>query len=282
MQVRCSRVLAAVAALATVGSAECQEETAEPAPVPLTQRRTDPLGNTVETEGFFVGFGQRLALSEEGLAGEFVYAGRTYRFQVNAEAPAAPTIRVDLDGDGDPANDAPLPDAAYPSRSEGYMQACFEPVAGHPLRLICVFKGRNFYSFLDVRSSWCGEAYIDGRTFGVVAFDRNANGDLSDDTVLLDLDGDGKIVPVEVVKPGEAVRIGERGMDLRVDPTGGSLSLGLRPAAEGDRDILGELERAPLAGRPCPAFSFTDPAGTAFSDESLRGKVVLLNFWADW
>jgi cytochrome c biogenesis protein CcmG/thiol:disulfide interchange protein DsbE len=39
---------------------------------------------------------------------------------------------------------------------------------------------------------------------------------------------------------------------------------------------------SPLLGRPAAAFSLTTFAGTPVSLESLRGKVVVLNFWASW
>jgi cytochrome c biogenesis protein CcmG/thiol:disulfide interchange protein DsbE len=39
---------------------------------------------------------------------------------------------------------------------------------------------------------------------------------------------------------------------------------------------------SPLLGRPAAAFSLTTFAGAPVSLESLRGKVVLLNFWASW
>jgi cytochrome c biogenesis protein CcmG/thiol:disulfide interchange protein DsbE len=39
---------------------------------------------------------------------------------------------------------------------------------------------------------------------------------------------------------------------------------------------------SPLLGRPAAAFSLATFAGPPVSLESLRGKVVLLNFWASW
>jgi len=39
---------------------------------------------------------------------------------------------------------------------------------------------------------------------------------------------------------------------------------------------------SPLLGRPAAAFSLTTFAGTPVSLEGLRGKVVMLNFWASW
>ena len=39
---------------------------------------------------------------------------------------------------------------------------------------------------------------------------------------------------------------------------------------------------SPLLGRPAAAFALTTFAGSPVSLESLRGKVVLLNFWASW
>jgi len=46
-------------------------------------------------------------------------------------------------------------------------------------------------------------------------------------------------------------------------------------------DPRGEIP-SPLLGRPAAAFSLTTFAGAPLSLEGLRGKVVMLNFWASW
>jgi thiol-disulfide isomerase/thioredoxin len=37
-----------------------------------------------------------------------------------------------------------------------------------------------------------------------------------------------------------------------------------------------------MMGKPVPAFSMTSMSGEKLSDKSLRGKVVVLDFWATW
>jgi cytochrome c biogenesis protein CcmG, thiol:disulfide interchange protein DsbE len=37
-----------------------------------------------------------------------------------------------------------------------------------------------------------------------------------------------------------------------------------------------------LIGKPAPAFSMKDTAGKTHTNQSLKGKVVLLDFWASW
>ena len=39
---------------------------------------------------------------------------------------------------------------------------------------------------------------------------------------------------------------------------------------------------SPLVGRPAAAFTLTAFDGSALTLESLRGKVVVVNFWASW
>lgn len=40
--------------------------------------------------------------------------------------------------------------------------------------------------------------------------------------------------------------------------------------------------KAPAVGKPLPAFKMTDLAGKTHTNASLRGKVVLFDFWATW
>lgn len=42
------------------------------------------------------------------------------------------------------------------------------------------------------------------------------------------------------------------------------------------------LVSSPLIGRPAPAFSLTTLSGQTFDLGSLRGRPVVLNFWASW
>jgi len=55
----------------------------------------------------------------------------------------------------------------------------------------------------------------------------------------------------------------------------------LRAAGEAP-DAPGAKEQHPFVGRPAPPFDVTTFAGTALSSESLRGKVVVVDFWATW
>ena len=50
----------------------------------------------------------------------------------------------------------------------------------------------------------------------------------------------------------------------------------------GDASAAGALPPAPAVGHPAPDFTLTTAAGETFKLSNLRGKPVVLNFWATW
>jgi hypothetical protein len=66
-------------------------------------------------------------------------------------------------------------------------------------------------------------------------------------------------------------------------PLAAALVAGLILAAWAASPDLGALNlQAYEAPKPAPAFSLPDLAGQTWKLEELRGKVVLLFFWATW
>lgn len=55
------------------------------------------------------------------------------------------------------------------------------------------------------------------------------------------------------------------------------LSRGFQPTVR-----AAETPASPLIGKPAPEFSLEDLSGRKLSLSSLRGKAVLINFWATW
>jgi hypothetical protein len=69
---------------------------------------------------------------------------------------------------------------------------------------------------------------------------------------------------------------------------GGALALGLlllsaaSAAADSVEDLLFELQLVPLDGQAPPAFTREQLGGGRVSLGELKGRVVLLYFWATW
>src|SRR5262245_60424548 len=64
----------------------------------------------------------------------------------------------------------------------------------------------------------------------------------------------------------------------------GSCSSGADPAGSGAVELSGGPPVVQLLRNPAPVadFSVTDFSGKTISSKDLRGKVVLVNFWATW
>jgi len=54
------------------------------------------------------------------------------------------------------------------------------------------------------------------------------------------------------------------------------------PVAPQDASPTPDLPVAPIEGARAPDFSLSDLNGEEWTLSALRGKVVLLNFWATW
>lgn len=254
-------------------AAEEAQSPPEAREIPLAYRTAaGPNAPPVQTQGLNLGGGSRLTVSKD-LEGSFRYAGKAHTFSVSASDPAKPVLSVDGKA---------LPDGAYTIRSAGYVYAFFQLEDGQQLQVVVAFvQDRAPFGSLTAMGAWSGTVEADGHKVTVIAYDRNANGDLSDDRVMLDADGDGFVTPVEDLKAGEVVQVGAAGLAvLSVDPGGHCARV--RVGKPQGRNLLAELEKAPLPGRPCPDFTFTTPDGKAVSLAGLRGKVFLIDFWGHW
>jgi thiol-disulfide isomerase/thioredoxin len=60
----------------------------------------------------------------------------------------------------------------------------------------------------------------------------------------------------------------------------GAPSPGASPTA--DADVGPRGDQLPIVGEPAPDFSLRDTTGALVTLSDLRGKVVLVNFWATW
>jgi len=60
--------------------------------------------------------------------------------------------------------------------------------------------GVHFYP----KCHWQGELLLNGKTYKVVLFDGNADGDYSNDPVIIDIDNDGKASEAEKLRPGQS------------------------------------------------------------------------------
>jgi len=266
--------------------------------VELTYVTSDPReALPVRTVGFYLGLEHRLKLERVDKAdtcdGGFAYSGHSVRFRVEAAASKTPRVRLDLSGTDKKLewNDVPLlADAQYVYRSDGYLQALLPPLRAEwkrrVFRLICVTRpDRDAYGFIEDRGVWKGSLKLGDRTLGVYVYDRQADGDLSNDELMLDLDRDGNVLRVAQVKSGMTVLLGEHALTFHAPEHGSTtarVEVATRDSAPDARDLEEEIAKAPIAGNVVPPFEFRDQRGKLVSSRALRGKVLLINFWGVW
>ena len=61
-----------------------------------------------------------------------------------------------------------------------------------------------------------------------------------------------------------------------------ALALALTLSATSSAAPQGDLDPASFKGKQIPSFKMTTLEGKTFTSQSLRGKVVLIDFWATW
>ncbi|MGY4706636.1 redoxin domain-containing protein [Candidatus Bipolaricaulota sp. J31] len=190
-----------------------------------------------------------------------------------------PYLAVDFDRDGvltatEGSRGTPL------TESEWFWHLRFT-VHDRPYELSVIWpEGRGFL-FLVGQTPMKGEFELDGIERTMVLIDANVNGNYNDDVDLyvVDVDGDGVLHGEpgghELFALTEPFTVGDRSFKLaEVAPDGSSVAL--VPTAY-------VPPKVPLyIGAPAPEFSFVDLKGREVSLKELRGKVVLLDFWASW
>jgi|Deesub1362B_J571_1020462.scaffolds.fasta_scaffold00174_31 thiol-disulfide isomerase/thioredoxin len=154
-------------------------------------------------------------------------------------------------------------------------------VHNRPYELSVIWpEGRGFL-FLVSQTPMKGEFELDGTKRTLVLIDANVNGNYNDevDFYAVDVDGDGVLHGEagghELFALTEAFTVGGRSFKLA------------EVAADGSSLTLVPTEYVPpkvplYIGAPAPSFSFVGLKGREVSLEALRGKVVLLDFWASW
>jgi len=137
--------------------------------------------------------------------------------------------------------------------------------------------------------TYCRDSYRAGAielkdgVYTIVVFDEDSDGrydELNGGTMLLDADGDGELLMTsdshEIFALADPFNL--HGVVYQVTSV----------AADGSRIEIKESDadvapKPPLVvGYPAPTFSGVDRSGAALSLESLRGSVVVLDFWASW
>lgn len=187
---------------------------------------------------------------------------------------------VDLNRDGHITSEERIPGAPIPGGIQWELELLAEPPLGkpYPYRLLAVWPEGRGYLFLVSQSAAQGR--FGNATVVVVDGDLNGVFGTDGDFLGIDVDGDGEIYAApdghEHFKIGEPFTLGEKSFLVRQVAADGSLA-----QVEGTAYIA---PKAPLIpGALVPDFSFKSfPGGETISLSSLRGKVVLLDFWATW
>ena len=128
-----------------------------------------------------------------------------------------------------------------------------------------------------------GEIQLGEATYALVVFDEDTDArydDLDDGTLIIDSDGDGQLLMTsdshEVFSLAEPFNLNGTVYEAAAVAEDGSWI----EIVESDADV--EPRYPLLDGFPSPVFEGIDAFGESLSSESLRGDIIVLDFWASW
>jgi hypothetical protein len=138
---------------------------------------------------------------------QFTIADQTFLMITEASNP--PKIYLDANRNGDMTDDPGPFEGEGPNAAPNHYTLEFpykgEEIAA-PYRL-WLFPSRMGGIRFYPHCYWLGQIEINGASYKVVTFDGNADGDYSNDPLIIDVDNDGKAADSERLKPGQSLAI---------------------------------------------------------------------------
>ncbi len=138
---------------------------------------------------------------------EFRIGGQTYRVLTEASNP--PQLYLDGNRNGDLTDDPGPFVGEGPSVAPNHYTLEL-PYKGEdkgvPYR-IWIFPSRMGGIRFYPKCYWRGELVINGKTYTLIMFDANSDGDYSNDPLIIDINDDGKADETEKLKPGQSLDI---------------------------------------------------------------------------
>lgn len=152
---------------------------------------------------------------------EFTLAGKSHL--VITEESKPPRLYFDENRNGDLTDDrgtfSAEKEGLFPNHYSIQIRYEDEKVVA-PYRMWLFSSNMGGVRFYPV-CHWRGTLALEGRSYSMVAFDSNADGDYSNDPVAIDLDGNGKAGDDERILPGQSVTVEGKTVTLvAVSPSG--------------------------------------------------------------
>jgi hypothetical protein len=138
---------------------------------------------------------------------QFSIAGATYL--VITEESSPPKLYLDANRNGDLTDDLGPFEGERPGLVPNYftiMLPARNSESGVPYRL-WLFPSRMGGIRFYPQCHWQGQLELNGKFYKLVLFDGNADGDYSNDPLIIDIDDDGKAAETEKLKPGQSCDI---------------------------------------------------------------------------